>query len=343
MKKPIDFQTLSSDQLRLELKKGGALLDKPCLLAFDCDDTIADRSRGSHFITTDVKKMFSTLRNDKRFKIAINTGRDRLCYRPIERQIGLVDGCIFVAGRVLSTSSSFDLLPHALVSANLRKRILHLLKEEVIPFVEVRTRDGFFFLTKNEQHHRAFMGHDRPPSWFEEMECPIYTDESKFQELLMGNDVVRVDVALFRDQHPKIVTAISKKNLDDVSPQLNELLIDLKGVTVSPVPTSPEQDQLLESLGALCLFSDSQLVNKGKGLEILARNWEIPEGNVLSFGDSASPDASDLAVAHYLPKSHLFIAENGDLKAKEKADFIIGSVQEDGVARAVDLIIKSWS
>lgn len=344
MSQPIDFESISANVLREHLLTKGARFDQPLLMSFDCDDTIVDRSQGPHSIAPSVTKMFCHLRNHQHVKVVINTGRDALCYQPVEKQIGPVDACLFVAGRVMRTSEKTAILPNSSLSAALRERARSLLQTQIVPYIEVRTSRGSYFISNRIKGVEKYMGHDRPPDWFDQIERPIiYTDdEQNVRRLMTKDDVVRLDVALFRDKHGKLVEAIEKKQLSWAQNELDELFPDLNYVTCSPISASPQQAAEIRAVGALCLFSDSELSNKGKGLQILAQNLKIPDHNIFSFGDSSSTDASDLAVADYLPNSHLLIGSNGDERAKKQADFIIASIGEKGVVKAVSELLRLW-
>ncbi len=345
MSQPVDFESISAHALREHLLANGARFDQPLLMSFDCDDTIVDRSQGPHYIAPSVAEMFHQLRNHRHVKTAINTGRDALSYQPVGRQIGPVDACLFVAGRVMRISEKTTILPHSSLLARLRERAWYLLQTEIAPYVEVRTSHSSYFISNRIEGVEKYMGHDRPPDWFDQIERHIiYTDdEQNARRLITSDDVVRLDVALFRDKHVKLVEAIEKKQLSLAKNELQELFPDLNHVTCSPILPSPQQATEIDAVGALCLFSDSGLSNKGKGLQILASNFKIPDHNIFSFGDSSSTDASDLAVADYLSNSHLFIASNGDERAKKQADFIIASIGQKGVVKAVTEILRLWN
>lgn len=343
MRTPHIFESMSSDELCEHLKQSGSRFDQPMLLAFDCDDTIVNRAKGPHFIAKSIQTMFGQLRQNGGVKTAINTGRDALCYRPVQEQIGPVDACLFVAGRVLRMGDETEILPSAKLLPSLCERVWHLLRENIIAFVEVRTSKTSYFVSNHPDQMQQYMGHDRPADWFDQFGRNIYcADDQNAQQLVKSGEVVRLDIAFFDDQHPKLVKAVENRDLSYAKFELAQLLPNLANLTCSPIPTSPQRHLGSKKIAALCLFSQTKSNNKGKGLQITAQRLQIPEENVFSFGDSSSVDASDLAVADFLPKSHLLIASNGDERAKSQADFIIDSIHQEGVVRAVEQISRLW-
>ena len=340
-----DLQALSLPQLRSALEKAGTRLDRPLLLSFDCDDTIVDRARGPNFITPAVVQMFESLRNQPRIHLAINTGRDALSYLPIEKQIGAVDSCLFVAGRVLRRGCETSVLANARLSSELLARTWDLFKDQVVPYLDIKHEGGFYFIAPRHLGAEKYFGHDRPPDWFAQIDKPIYylEEEPDPRAILMKTAVVRMEVPLLRKRHPTLVGMIDRKELESATDELCALFgPHPPDVMYLPAATSHLQDQSLRAIGSLRLLCDSKLANKGTALRHLAHLLEIPECNVMSFGDSSSPVASDSAVADYMPGAHVFIAANGDERALERADFIMPSVQNEGAVLAVSKLAQLW-
>ncbi len=322
----------------------GTRLDLPLLFSFDCDQTLVDRERGTHFTSPDVVQMFARLRATSQCHIAINTGRDAASYAPIGRNLDHDAPCIFVSGRVVRLNSHSPELVFGALPLAVKEQIWRLFTLGVCPFLDVKTPAGYYYLTSDARGVSKYFGHHRSPSWFVDVETRIVAIEraERAKEAYFDEPSVRIDAPLWRDQNAQIVEAIDRKDLDSVREELVALFNASpdQNLMFLPAPTFAGNAQDLSALGSVRIMVASTEVNKGTGLRALAEILGIREANILSFGDSSGLVASDQSVKVHLPGSLLFITEEGDAEAKASADSLIGSVQDDGVPKAVAQLLR---
>ncbi len=97
---------------------------------------------------------------------------------------------------------------------------------------------------------------------------------------------------------------------------------------------------MAREIGSVRILAHDSVVNKGTGLRFLSKLIQIEEGNIIYIGDSAGDKTNDTLVKTIMPHSTLMITDNGDEAAKEHADFVVGSVETDGVPLVIRKLIE---
>lgn len=338
------FEELSLAALGHFLQSKGTRLDQPFLFSFDCDQTLVDRTRGPHFTSQEVINMFTKLCGDSQYRIAINTGRDAASYAPVGRLLQHDGPCLFVSGRVLRLDGACSALPHAALSKATKEHLWQLFADGVCPFLDVKTTQGYGYYTAQGRNTTDYLGHHRPPSWFDEVEKKVIALDrpDRATGKYFDEEIVRIDAPFWRDRHPHICEAIESRDLSSVEEELEALLqISPRDMLMLlPAPTAAGNARKMRAVASVRIMKANSQVNKGTGLRALAKLLGIRQQNILSFGDSSGPVASDRLVKEVLPHSLLFITEDGDARAKGDADFIIGSASKDGVPKAVARLLR---
>jgi hydroxymethylpyrimidine pyrophosphatase-like HAD family hydrolase len=318
-------------------------LNSPFLLAIDCDRTLVDRKRGSHFVSDEVISMFNDLRNDKRFIVAINTGRDLTSYRPIQVKLSHLQPCLFLSGRVLYHSSQLVTLPSAVIPQSFCSVVWEKFKNEGIPFLDIKHERGNTFFVLENRDMKKYYGLYKPIDWFNSV-CQnenVLTKECK-EDCFHNLKVVRFEIPFFKTDYREIVDAIQENNREEVS-QMAMNFFGLKNCDLLqfiPVNVDSLRKKYLKEVAYIRVVVNAELVNKGTGVKALMNYLSIPEPNVICFGDSAGDTASDAVIKQVLPHSTLFITEDGDTRAAKCADFLIKSVSKNGVPEAVSLLTQ---
>lgn len=340
------FNQLTQTFLWEYFNKKGYQSDRQLLLSFDVDKTIVDRSRGAHFMSKAVKTMFQKLMESKHFIITMNTGRDAANYLPIQDQTNHKEPNIFVSGRVIRHQGKTHTDPQAVFSNVLKNNLWDQFIKGAIPFLDVKHSNGNTFFVKGSRGLERYYGHHRPIDWFDELQFDIIdadiekTAQEKFDNLI----VVRVEMPLLYKNEPiEVLHAINKEDSRKAQRIAEERLniennLDLLFV---PAPVhSTRGEEMKTEIGSIRIVMHNKYVNKGTGLKYLAELLNIPEQNIICFGDSAGNKANDAIIKKVLPKATLIITDNGEQEAKEFADFIVEPVEKDGVPKAVDRLIE---
>lgn len=340
------FNQLTMAQLGRYFHQKGYKSNIPFLLSFDGDKTIVDRERGAHYMSDSVKAMFSTLSQDNRFIVSMNTGRDATNYRPLLEQTGHREPNVFVSGRVIHHQGKIYTHPQAVFSKELKAKLWDNFKRGIIPFLDVKHGKGNTFFVQGGRGLNKYYGHHRPVDWFDDLEkelVDIDTVEGA-REMFNSLDIVRVEIPLlYKDEPVEVLEAINQGEQEQVGEIAKERLniqseVDLLFV---PAPTNKTRgDDMRKEVGSIRVLVHDKYVNKGVGLQKLARMVGVPGANIVYFGDSAADKANDVIVKTILPRCTLIITDNGEEEAKSFADFVIEPVSEDGVPKAVDKLIK---
>lgn len=126
------------DNLRKHFSRKRKEHNNKWLLAIDCDRTIVDRQKSSHFLSDEVINSFQKLRHHSSFIVTINTGRDRTSYQPIQNKLSHIDPCIFLSGRVLHFKNQIVTLPEAIIPHSFCCLLWKLLWNGKIPFLDIK-------------------------------------------------------------------------------------------------------------------------------------------------------------------------------------------------------------
>ena len=127
-------------------------------------------------------------------------------------------------------------------------------------------------------------------------------------EAFRGRDSTKVNVVTDRDRTPEVLALMER----------------ICGGDAYVTRSNPEFVEML-----------SPLVNKGEALEAVARQLGVPMDRVLAIGDSYN-DLPLLEVAGFAVA--MGSAPN---ELKEKADAVVGDVEHDGVAEAIERFVLS--
>lgn len=339
------FNQLTLDEIHTYFTQQGYQSGKPMLLSFDGDKTIVDRDRGAHFLSKAVIAMFYTLRDDPRFIVTMNTGRDADNYIPLKEQTGHEEPNIFLAGRVIHHEGKIHTHPIAVFSVNLKRTMWRQFVEGTIPFLDVKDGKGNTFFVSGKRGLEHYYGHHRPAGWFDTL--PLHAididTDPEAEKKFMAMEIVRAEIPFLSvNGASDMVQAINTKDRQatkEIAENLLEIDEPLEMLFI-PAPTNKTRgEQVRNEIGSIRILVHDKYVNKGVGLERLATMLEIPATNIVYFGDSAEDKANDAIIKTVLPKATLIITDNGEEAAKQFADFIVEPVSEDGVPKAVEKLI----
>lgn len=340
-----NLDQITLNDFKIYLKRKGYQPNRPLLLSIDGDNTIVNRNRGSHYISPAVINMFKKLKYCDTFLVTMNTGRDVTNYSPIEMQTGHKDPNIFLAGRVIVYNGNLYTNPKAILPLKVRKKIWREFIDGEIPFLDVKSEDGNVFFVQEKRGYRAYYGHHRPIDWFNRIpQQLIEIDEyQNIEKVFLDLKIVRIEVPFLHSiKNTKVINAINLNNPIQIKNFVREKLdIDdrTNHLMFIPAPTHKSHGGMINEIGSIRILVDGKIVNKGTGLKQLAKYARIPEENIIYFGDSAGDKANDVIVKRILPKATLMITSNTDREAQDVADFILDSVENDGVPKAVDILL----
>jgi hydroxymethylpyrimidine pyrophosphatase-like HAD family hydrolase len=199
---------------------------------------------------------------------------------------------------------------------------------------------------KGSRGLERYYGHHRPIDWFNALPFDIIdadtekTAQEKFDNLI----VVRVEIPLLYKNEPiEVLRAINKEDSKKVEIIAKERLRIENKLDLSFVPAPvhiTRGEQMKTEIGSIRIAVHDKYVNKGTGLKYLAELLNIPEQNIVCFGDSAGNKANDAIIKKVLPKATLIITSDGERTAKEFADFLTEPVERNGVPKAIDKLIE---
>ncbi len=341
--KPKTLAHISQIEFKEFFLNKGTNLKQSLLLSFDCDRTIIDRNKSSHHINIEIINLFAQLQAHPQLIPIINTGRDLTNYQPIQRQLKGDMPCIFLSGRVIKQKMNIETAAQALLPLSFKEKVWEYFYRGSIPFIEVKYEQGLLFFTYCDRQVEDLLAHHRPADWYKNLEKPIIDVKEKdlSKDIFMNLPIVRMEIPFLKRNCLLIYQLIYQKKQLELEQNLIEFfhLDQDHPLLFVPVHTAAFKEKEGKEIGSVRVMVKNEHINKGIGLKNLAHKMEIAEANIICFGDSSGETAGDQIIKTHLPQATLLITDEGDLLAKQKADYLIPSVSYNGVTLAVNRIL----
>lgn len=322
------------------LKYKGINKSHPILISIDCDRTIIDRNRGSHCINESFIEVLHSRLKDERFIFVFNTGRDITNFSPIQKSIKYMFPCLYVGGRVLQNKGQLITDPKAILPSFFIQALVKAMKAKKIPFLDIKHRLGNTFVIVENAKSDHLIGHHRPKDWYDSINIDIKrcTLESIEKVISDIEDIVRIEIPLVCSMAAHLI-ASRTKNINVRKKFSDFLNIDLpEQIMTIPVHTHMSRAELMEDIVSIRVMNSNKIVNKGTGLQWIQNLYSIPNTNVVMIGDSADPTANDIIVKQVIPEATILVPSDAKSDAMTFADLIIPSVDQDGVARMIQML-----
>ncbi|MBN8828012.1 MAG: HAD hydrolase family protein [Sphingobacteriia bacterium] len=338
------IENISIDELKSYLLEKGFKPNNRIIFSLDCDRTIVNRAISSHFVSDEVITVLSKLKFNPSIITVINTGRDITSYNPLENMLGELPG-IYLSGRVIKYNNNIEVINEGIIEESLKNKLWELFSNNIIPFLDIKHKNGAIYFAYKNRNLEQYLGHHRPLDWFDLVKKNIiYADENE-EAYKLYNDLVilRAEIPFIEDYVNNTFNITKEKNFLSAKDALYKLLnLPQEYPLHFSMLTSPKT-RTLDNIVTIKLLFNNHYVNKGLGLKIFAEELGVNGENIFSFGDSADLSTNDCSIKDYLPGAHLFITEDGDEAAKSVADYIISSVINNGVPKAIEKILRAIS
>jgi len=317
----------------------------PFLISLDCDNTIVERKRSSHWISPRTLAAIREILTNPKFILVFNTGRDCTNFQPIQVAIGEPVNSIFVGGRIIQTKEILFADPKAILPKAFLQTLAYKMRVGEIPFLDVKHKLGNTFIILESEFAKPFLGHHRPADWYDSFQIDvIYASESNIEQILDNfPDIVRIEVPFFNLNNSKIVLKINaNERLEEAFFDFLEYTNPDQNLMIVGAPTHPSRRLLRDQVASIRVMITNQLVNKGTGLKWLQSHHQIPDTNVIAIGDSAAPTANDVIIRRMIPQSLLLIPSDAEAEAKKEASLLIPPLTSMGVAQILEGLMKHF-
>lgn len=265
------------------------------VISLDIDRTIVDRSKTSHEVDLELKKLLLLFKNKKEYKLVLNTGRDLLALAEFDNCIGVTFDAIFLSGRGSRINNQINIVKEAVLPTNLIEIILRDLNAGVFPYIDIKDQSGVLCVTSQTiGDHKIPFGVQKPRNWYskhlpENIDLYPESNVSKIMDRLPLR--IEVPVYLHNSKHP---LAIASKTKD------RELAIEYLGIPsnycIGFLVPHKDFDSYTSIIGFLQILSPFEDNNKSSLLRSYCRIQECPINKIIHIGDSDHDHNNDSIV-----------------------------------------------
>lgn len=269
------------------------------VVSLDIDRTIVDRSKTSHEVDLELKKLLLLFKDKREFKVVLNTGRDLLALAEFDDCIGATFDAIFLSGRGARIDNQINIVEEAALPTNLIENLLRDLNEGAFPYIDIKDQRGVLCVTsRTVGNNKIPFGIQKPRNWYSKYlpENVEICDDSSVS-IIMNRLPLRIEVPVYsqNSNHPLAIASRTKNR---------ELAIRYLGIPpnycIGFLPPHKDFGLYTSMIHFLQILSPFEENNKASLLRSYCRMQEYPIKEIIHIGDSDRNHNSDLIVQQLL-------------------------------------------